>query len=540
MVSFERANIEWNNKYKRYQGHNTQVLSFFGDDTVLLQMENGKVYKFPQDCIKTSEANRDNIEGDHTTRGHCKKKLPRNEVTRDEFNSSISSGELLSRKRHNCLRSKGPGETHNKQPVDLTSGKSVKKDYREVWAVLVALKLQKYYRNLIIEGFESLSYLKDAEFDDLIAVGMKRGHARRLLKAMKKYCANPSYDFNAEGSLQGRMSFHSSRSSLTSSSSSWYNSSISRLSIPEYELYAPDDLENFQNIDSLTANNSERFSYRQSQHGFEAAGTRRRWIKPSLSESPSIGIYEDNGYLIIPFNKRPLGFNIMSPLSVGTMVSSITDELLKKKGLSLGLPILQIMDFDVSRCNAEEVANVLSFMDVPFTITFGLKPYFEPGQKVMVLKNDKWWPCTVEKMSRSARNVIVKYENCPFKLNNIEKISDYNRIEHFDHDGMNFPRQTFPHKSDNVQTQMSHKVVSSGGRYVRDCDEAQKQSKISPSGSAGRHQSHIVKSKEQLPGVRRGNLAEHAYLTNTENKTTHPNLKKNVSFVILGSLSDVV
>merc|ERR1719397_1301769 len=124
------------------------------------------------------------------------------------------------------------------------------------------------------------------------------------------------------------------------------------------------------------------------------------------------------------------------------MVSSITDELLIMKGLCLGLPILQIMGFDVSRCNAEEVANVLSIMNAPFTVTFGLEPYFEPGQKVMVLKKNKWYPCTVEKMSDSARNVIVKYDNCPFKSNNIEKISDYNRIKHVDHVGVERPRHT--------------------------------------------------------------------------------------------------
>merc|ERR1719494_802579 len=42
-------------------------------------------------------------------------------------------------------------------------------------------------------------------------------------------------------------------------------------------------------------------------------------------------IWEDEGFLILQFGKRPLGFGIMSPLNAGTMVSSITDESLKKK-----------------------------------------------------------------------------------------------------------------------------------------------------------------------------------------------------------------
>jgi len=521
IVSFKRANIEWKKKYKKYQGQCAQVLSLFGDDTVMLKMHDGKVYKFPEDCIKRSGANRDNLEGlqkeDDTL---CY------EVTRDKFNSSISSGEVLARERHDCVRPKGPDETHNKQSACLTGSTSATKDYSELREVLAALKLQRYYRTLVLEGFESLNYLKHAKFDDLRAVGMKLGHARRLLQALKEYNANACYNFHAERNLQRRMSFHSSRNSPTSSSSSWYGSSTSRLSLPEYELYASDDLENFQMIDNLATNNSGIFAYRQSQRVLEVGRTRRRRsITSSISESPSIRIWGDKNYLIIPFNKRPLGFNIMSPLNIGTMVSSITNDMLKMKGLCLGLPIIQIMGFDVSRCNAVEVASVLSLMTVPFTVTFGLKPYFEPGQKMMVLKNNKWYPCTVEKMSKSARKVIVKYDNCPLKSNNIEKISDYNRIKHFDEVGVEFPRKTFAEKSDTAQAQMSY------------CHEAQKQSAISPGGFATKHQSHIIRSKEKLSGERRGNLTEHSYLINTVNKTKHANLKKNKSVV---RLSDVV
>merc|ERR1719445_824826 len=149
----------------------------------------------------------------------------------------------------------------------------------------------------------------------------------------------------------------------------------------------------------------------------------------TLSTSSQVSVWEEDGYLIIPFDKRPLGFGIMSPLFVGTMVSTITDELLKKKGLGLGLPLLSINNFDVTAHGLENVANILSRVELPFTVTFGLQPYFKPGQKVMVSTNNKWYPATVVKMSKTTRKVTVKYDNNPFRFSNTEKIADYNRIK---------------------------------------------------------------------------------------------------------------
>merc|ERR1719233_1683837 len=135
------------------------------------------------------------------------------------------------------------------------------------------------------------------------------------------------------------------------------------------------------------------------------------------------------GCLIIPFEKRPLGFGIMSPLYIGTMVATISDESLKEKGLGLGLPILCINNFDVVGHNLKSVSSILSLVELPFTITFGLEPYFKVGQKVMVFKNHKWHPATVKKMSKRTRKVTINYDNNPFRFGNTEKILNYNRIK---------------------------------------------------------------------------------------------------------------
>merc|ERR1719233_1959761 len=135
------------------------------------------------------------------------------------------------------------------------------------------------------------------------------------------------------------------------------------------------------------------------------------------------------GCLIIPFEKRPLGFGIMSPLYIGTMVATISDESLKEKGLGLGLPILCINNFDVIGHNLKSVSSILSLVSLPFTITFGLEPYFKVGQKVMVFRNHKWHPATVKKMSKRTRKVTINYDNNPFRFGNTEKILNYNRIK---------------------------------------------------------------------------------------------------------------
>jgi len=158
------------------------------------------------------------------------------------------------------------------------------------------------------------------------------------------------------------------------------------------------------------------------------AGMRSRSDSQATTGS-TFSQWEEDGFLIIPFDRRPLGFGIMSPLFVGTMVSTITDDGLKKKGLGLGLPLLSINNYDVTQQGLEEIAGILSSASLPFTVTFGLQPYFKPGQKVMVQTNNRWYPATVVKMSKSSRKVTVKYDNNPFKFSNTEKISDYNRIK---------------------------------------------------------------------------------------------------------------
>ena len=48
------------------------------------------------------------------------------------------------------------------------------------------LDLGKYHESLVDEGFDSMERCANAEFEDLLAVGMKRGHARQLLAALSK------------------------------------------------------------------------------------------------------------------------------------------------------------------------------------------------------------------------------------------------------------------------------------------------------------------------------------------------------------------
>merc|ERR1719510_2818065 len=126
------------------------------------------------------------------------------------------------------------------------------------------------------------------------------------------------------------------------------------------------------------------------------------------------------------------------------MVSIITDDELKKKGLGLGLPLLSINNFDVTGHGLESIANILSRVELPFTVTFGLQPYFKPGQKVMVSTNNKWYPATVVKMSKTTRKVTVKYDNNPFRFSNTEKIADYNRIKQSDTEEQAAPAAAAP------------------------------------------------------------------------------------------------
>jgi len=435
MDSFKRANIEWKKKYEKYLGESALVLSLFGDDSVLLKFENGKVFRFPRQCAPRSEPNSDELSRLIRRNSGRKKSFEvklNDEVFFDEINSSTSPEDEMKQERPDDLSSKDHGWTDVERLSCLNHDTPTTKEINQLQEALEALNLQGYYGNLVEDGFGSLEYLENANFADLVAAGMKRGHARRLLQAMKEYRANPSYNFKTRRKkLVKRNSLCGSLTSATSGSASSQSSTFSRYSIPEYGPWVTNNLQDLQSVSEFEWSDSRRFSNRS-----------------SLSEWPSGTICTDGGHLIIPFTKRPLGFGIMSPLNVGAMVSSILDHGLKGKRLCLGLPLLKINDCYVGRHNVEEIANILSFVNVPFTVTFGLNPYFEPGQRLTVMTNNTWSPCTVEDMSNS--KVTVRYDDCTSGLNNTENISDYTRIKQYVKPGVAPSHQVLPYKVSKV------------------------------------------------------------------------------------------
>jgi len=435
MGSFKSANIEWKKKYKKYLGQSAIVLSLFGDDSLLLKFENGKVFRFPRQCVERSELCQDELRSIYRRNSGSKKSFEvvlDDHVFFDEINISTSPEVVLKRKRRDDPSSKDQRWMDMKQSCCVNDDSSTTKEIGQMQVALEALNLHDYYRNLVEDGFESLEYLENANFGDLIAVGMKRGHARRLLNAMKEYRANPSYNFQTgRRKLVKRASFCSSLASTTSGSASSQSSNLSRSLIPEYEPYVPNDTQDLQSI---------------SDHG--VSDSRRLSNITSLSGSQSDMICGDGGYLTIAFTKRPLGFGIMSPLCVGAMVSSILDTGLKEKRLCLGLPLLKINERYVNKYNVEEIAAILSFMNVPLTVTFGLNPYFEPGQRLTVITNSTWYPCTVKEMSNS--KVTVRYDDYSLGQNNIEIISDYNRIRQYGKPEVEPPHSVFPYKHSKV------------------------------------------------------------------------------------------
>jgi len=460
MGSFKSANIEWKKKYKKYLGQSAIVLSLFGEDSVLLKFENGKVFRFPRQCVIRSELSPDESRSRYRRDSGCKKSFEvalDDDVFFDEINTSTSPEDELEQERPDDLSSKDQRWTDMKQSSCLNDDTSTTKEICQMQDALEALNLHDYYRNLVEDGFESLEYLENANFGDLIALGMKRGHARRLLNAMKEYRANPNYKFQTgRRKLVKRASFSSSLASTTSGSASSQISNLSRSLIPEYEPYVPSDFQDLQSVSDLGVSDSRRLSN-----------------ITSLSESQSGMIYGDGGYLTIVFTKRPLGFGIMSPLCVGAMVSSILDDGLKEKRLCLGLPLLKINDRYVNKYNVGEIAAILSFVDVPLTVTFGLNPYFEPGQRLTVMANNKWYACTVEEMSNS--KVTVRYDDCPLGLNNIELISDYNRIKQYGKPMVEPPQQVVPYKHFKVPslTQVSSREVHGNASHENRGDEDQ-------------------------------------------------------------------
>merc|ERR1719464_254196 len=278
--------------------------------------------------------------------------------------------------------------------------------------------------------------------DDLLEVGMKRGHARRLMSAAEELQADPGLDFRGVNQrLQKRGSFQGHRQSLMNALSPREINALlqddSQIGLgavqPMFNQMIPETIQEY-------SQHSQQMDYQEpafpSIHSQQAppqitspSAAERNERGRTASTSSNLSVWEEDGYLIIPFDKRPLGFGIMSPLFVGTMVSTITDETLKKKGLGLGLPLLSINNFDVTNHGLESVANILSRVELPFTVTFGLQPYFKANQKVLVSTNNKWYNATVLKMSKTTRKVTVKYDGNPFRFSNTEKIADYNRIK---------------------------------------------------------------------------------------------------------------
>lgn len=304
----------------------------------------------------------------------------------------------------------------------------------ELLAFLTNLNLHKCHQDLIEDGFETVDDVKAATMDDFLSVGMKRGHARRLFKACETLKEKPEMGYQeVNRNLQKRASFQGHRQSLMNALNPRQvamlqeDAQIGLATVNEYPQPAVGGVYQTDGYQDPGPAFPSIHTQQAPPQITSPSGNARS--QRTDSTSSNLSVWEEDGYLIIPFDKRPLGFGIMSPLFVGTMVSTITDETLKKKGLGLGLPLLSINNFDVTNHGLESVANILSRVELPFTVTFGLQPYFKPGQKVMVSTNNKWYNATVIKMSKTTRKVTVKYDGNPFRFSNTEKIADYNRIK---------------------------------------------------------------------------------------------------------------
>jgi len=296
---------------------------------------------------------------------------------------------------------------------------------------LEIFNLQVHSNGLINEGFESLSDLDNAEMEDLLAVGMKRGHARRLFRALKEYKANSGCCVDeTRRHMQRCSSFGSNRGSFLNSmqDDKIVNTHLyGQPTIPDWGISSTRSRSQSVPFASGMENNYQSICYQNSNTHPTQFISSMKHIPVVANNRNSFRGGED-GYVTIYFDQRPIGFGTMSPLVTGTMVSTITDDSLKTKGLDLGLPLLLVNNLDVSQSTLEEVAIVLTQMELPFNITFGLQPYFKAGQKVEVLSNNKWYAATVIKMVKSTRKVAVKYDNSPFMFSNTEKIADYTRI----------------------------------------------------------------------------------------------------------------
>jgi len=345
--------------------------------------------------------------------------------------------------------------THSYELQNNSSRQS--NDLLELRKFLEVFNLQTHYHALISEGFESVSDLDNAQIEDLTAVGLKRGHARRLMRALEESRADPEA-FLDEISQRLRRSpiltspriSHRSVNSTSESLSQPYSESwrpVNYMHSPQLNFQtaipvstisiSPETLTPTQKPPSPSSlPRLPRLPYNQvisPRYPHLDLGPPAHQQHPMMRTPRKASVWEDDGYITIQFDQRPIGFGIMSPLFTGTMVSTISDEWLKKKGLGLGLPLLKINNVDISKCKLEEVANALSRVQLPFSITFGMQPYFKAGMKVVVFFNGSWHPATVLKMSKTTRKVTVMYDNSPFLHSSTENIADYNRIRQPEH-----------------------------------------------------------------------------------------------------------
>jgi len=531
-VSFKRKNIVWKKKYKKYVGQDALVLSLFGDDTIMLKMKNGKIIQFPLESVKRSESQGDDLNKDHEVGGHMKKTLtPSTKVNDrsegDDLALSMSTREMLKNQKPENLVT----EEDKNQLMNSNRRKLSKKKINKMYEVLEALNLSEYYRSLTREGFESLEYLKYAEFEDLRALGLKRGHARRLIWAMEQYRANPRYDFQKRNRRK-KASFCCSQTSTSSSNATLKSSIVSLSSIAEHE---SDESNNFEHSDDLHKNSNESCGW---QSELEGSSIRRSSGSASLSsEWHSNERGEDGGYLIVPFTKSSLGFGFMSPFFLGTIVTSIMDKRLKMMGLKIGLPLVQINDKDVSRCSAKEVACILACVGIPCTITFRLEPYYEAGEIDMA--NNKLYPGVHEGMSHNPEeDTVMDYGSkstgwhsdydCRKPLGNLRKIQ---------------PQSFLQKRCKESSERLCSSEVSGNVKTPFEKRGEDVQNQLLHCGFVGMQQSYNDKDYTQSLAGRRRNAPIHRYMrTGTNKKMTailQANLKANVDTAI-GYISKMV
>jgi len=478
---FRRVGLRWRDDLRLCLGEWAVIFAIYADETVVLRFEDGKQLRFPVDCIHKEDGVSNLIRVDEDTRSWPREMIisheeeMKTELTRLRANSESS----IRRNKNTVAPHQSPtassckneiwGKETRKEPwprrsdsmppkldlhynpnVDPGSWEESRAALNRMKEFLASLNLKNHQRGLVREGFETMEDLANAKMEDLLACGLKRGHARRMMRALEELWTYPDLEYEQiNRRLQRRPSFGEHRGSLLMA---LHQAKISKAY--NHPLRSKQHLDVSQaQVASLTSSplsQGQEYSFSSGKHnndGLQEYGVtipqllvnHNHSMSNSLSGSNSSSqrtsftssMYADEaqqGYMIVHFDRRPLGFGIMAPLVAGTMVSSITDESLKKKGLNLGVPILRINNVDVTWLDLDKVANILSHVEVPFTVTVGLEPYFKPGQKIMVCaSNNQWQSATVVKMSKNSRKVSVRCDSQA--LNSRLKIVDYSRIK---------------------------------------------------------------------------------------------------------------